>query len=428
MTQLQSARKGIATPELKWVAEKEEISRRCLLDSVAQGRAVILKNPRRSIKPLGVGRGLRTKVNANIGTSPERMNLREELEKLSAAEESGTDTVMDLSIGGILNTVRKQVLTRSKVPVGTVPIYQAAYELARKKRRIEDMTIDDYLAVMETQAREGVDFMTVHTGVTRKAWNMIRKKRRILDVVSRGGSMLCLWMEHNQDENFLARGFDRIVELAAQYDITLSLGDGLRPGATADASDDAQFEELRTLGRQARRAREAGVQVMIEGPGHVPMDQVIMNVRKEKKLCDGAPFYVLGPLVTDLAVGYDHIAGAIGGAMAASAGADFLCYVTPAEHLCLPDVRDVREGVIASRIAAHAADMVKFGDRFRTRDNEMSIARKKLDWQTMFVCALASDKARARRKESGIRSRLKHCTMCGEFCSVEALNKLGSRS
>jgi phosphomethylpyrimidine synthase len=278
---------------------------------------------------------------------------------------------------------------------------------------------------MESQAREGVDFMTIHSGVTRKAWEYVRQKKRILDVVSRGGSMLCLWMEHNRDENFLYRNFDRILEIAARYDIVLSLGDGLRPGATADASDAAQFEELRTLGKLAKRARDAGVQVMIEGPGHVPLDQVAMNVKKEKDLCDGAPFYVLGPLVTDLAVGYDHIAGAIGGAVAAAAGADYLCYVTPAEHLCLPDVQDVRDGVIASRIAAHAADMVKFGAKFRNRDNELSIARKKLDWDTMFVLALDPRLARKRRKASG-SGRRAHCTMCGEFCSVEALNKLVS--
>lgn len=423
MTQIEAARKGVYTPELKFVAKKEEISKSELLESIAEGKAVILKNSVHPIRPLGIGKGLRTKVNANIGSSPEHMNLKEELDKLDAAVRFGADTVMDLSIGSILNSVRQKIIQRSPVPVGTVPIYQAAYELSRNKKKVEEMTLDDYLKVIDSQGREGVDFITVHSGVTKKAWDAVKNGNRILDVVSRGGSMLCLWMEKNGKENFLYTGFDRILETALRYDMVLSLGDGMRPGATADASDEAQFEELKTLGKLAKRAREAGVQVMIEGPGHVPLDQVVMNMKKEKSLCGGAPFYILGPLVTDIALGYDHIAGAVGGAVAAAAGADYLCYVTPAEHLCLPDVEDVKDGVIASRIAAHAADMVKFGSKFRNRDNAMSVARKKLDWDAMFALALNPEKAGERRKKSGIRDK-SFCTMCGEFCSVKSLNEL----
>ena len=412
MTQIEAAKKGIFTPEMKTVAAREEMTKKELIEKIAEGKIVILKNRVHKIKPLGIGEGLRTKVNANIGTSPEHMNLKEELEKLDAAEKSGAETVMDLSIGAVLNAVRSKVLDKSSIPVGTVPLYQAAYELSKNRKKVHEMTIDDYLKVIEQQGKEGVDFITVHSGVTRKAWDAVKKKTRILDVVSRGGSMLCLWMEKNKKENFLYSQFDKILEVAYRYDMVLSLGDGMRPGATADASDEAQFEELKTLGKLARRAREANVQVMIEGPGHVPLDQVVMNMKKQKTLCDGAPFYILGPLVTDIALGYDHIAGAVGGAVAAAAGADYLCYVTPSEHLCLPDAEDVKDGVIASRIAAHAADMVKYGKKYRNRDNAMSIARKKLDWDAMFLLALNPEKARERRKRSGIKKQ-SFCTMCG---------------
>lgn len=423
MTQIEAAKKGVYTPEMKIVAADEEMPKKELLENIAEGKAVILRNRFHKIRPLGVGKGLRTKVNANIGTSPEHMNLKEEMDKLDAAVKYGSDTIMDLSIGGILNVVRKKVLQRSSIPVGTVPLYQAAFELSKAGKKVFEMTIDDYLKVIEEQGKQGVDFITVHSGVTLKAWKAVKKRTRILDVVSRGGSMLCLWMEKNRKENFLYTEFDKILDVAYRYDMVLSLGDGMRPGATADASDEAQFEELKTLGKLAKRARDANVQVMIEGPGHVPLDQVVMNMKKEKQLCDGAPFYILGPLVTDIALGYDHIAGAVGGAVAAAAGADYLCYVTPAEHLCLPDVEDVKDGVIASRIAAHAADMVKYGKRFRNRDNAMSIARKKLDWEAMFLLALNPEKAKERRKRSGIKHK-DFCTMCGEFCSVKSLNDL----
>ena len=423
MTQIEAAKKGTITPEIKSVAEKEGIDVNGLLESVANGEAVILKNNIHDVAPVGVGKDLLTKVNANIGTSPDRMDIELELAKLAISEKYGADTVMDLSLGAILNKVRTRILETAKIPLGTVPIYQVGFEISKKKKKIAEMTIDEYLAVIETQAKEGVDFMTVHAGLTRKAWEYVQTGGRILDVVSRGGSMLCVWMEVNHAENPLYTYYDRILEIAYKYDVTLSLGDGMRPGATADASDRAQIEELITLGELGRRAHEANVQVMIEGPGHVPLDQVETNIRLQKTLCDNAPFYILGPLVTDIAPGYDHIAGAIGGAIAGAAGADFLCYLTPAEHLCLPDLSDVREGVIASKIAAHAADMVKYGRRVRVLDDAMSRARKKLDWDEMYRLALDPDNARDRRESSGVADK-DYCSMCGEYCAVKTLNEI----
>lgn len=425
MTQIEAAKKGIITPEMKFVAEKEVVDVHELRENIASGKVVILKNLLHSIKPVGIGKGLTTKVNANIGTSPERMELAEELEKLAVAEKYGSDTVMDLSLGSILNAVRRKVMEKSSIPVGTVPMYQMGFNLSKAKRKVHEMTIEDYLTVLEEQGKEGVDFVTIHSGLTMKAWEYIKSKNRILDVVSRGGSMLCLWMENNKQENPLLTHFDRILDVCYKYDMTVSLGDGMRPGATADATDAAQIEELITLGRLAKRCRDANVQVMIEGPGHVPLDQVKMNIELEKSLCDGAPFYILGPLVTDIAAGYDHISGAIGGAIAASAGADYLCYVTPAEHLSLPNTDDVKQGVIASKIAAHAGDMVKYGAKARKIDNDMSLARKKLDWDTMIKLCVDPENAEKRRAESGINNEKTYCTMCGEFCSVRSLNELG---
>ncbi len=423
MTQIESAKKGIFTPEMKVISEEENFNRDLLIEKIAAGQIVILKNSIHDIKPVGVGSGLRTKVNANIGSSPEKMELDFELAKLAVSEKYGADTVMDLSLGVIINEVRKKVIEKSSIPVGTVPIYQAGFEISMKKKKIQELTIDDFCAVLESQGEEGVDFVTIHSGVTLKSWDYIKQKSRLLDVVSRGGSMLCVWMEHNGKENPLYTHFDKILEIAYRYDMTISLGDGMRPGATSDASDSAQMEELITLGNLARRAHEANVQVIIEGPGHVALDQVVSNILLQKSLCSGAPFYILGPLVTDIASGYDHISGAIGGALAASAGADFLCYVTPAEHLSLPDLDDVKQGVIASRIAAHAADMVKYGNKFKKIDNEMSLARKKLDWETMYRLSIDPENARKRREMSGAVSK-DYCTMCGEFCSVRALNRI----
>lgn len=424
MTQIEYAKKGVVTQEMKTISSQEDIAEGELLELIANGKAVILKNKLHNIEPVGVGKNLRTKINANIGSSPEHMNLKEELEKLEVAEKYGADTVMDLSIGGILNEVRKNILKKSRVPVGTVPIYQTGFEVSRAKKKINEMTLEDFLKVLKQQGEEGVDFVTIHAGVTQKAWGYIKEGKRILDVVSRGGSMLCLWMEQNRTENFLYTGFDKILEIAYEFDMVISLGDGMRPGATADASDRAQIEELITLGELARRARESNVQVIIEGPGHVSLDQIAANIEMEKRLCDGAPFYILGPLVTDIASGYDHIAGAIGGAIAASHGADFLCYVTPAEHLCLPSIEDVKQGVMASKIAAHAADMVKYGAKHRRLDNEMSRARKNLDWDVMYKLSVDPENAKRKREASGAKGR-DFCTMCGEFCSVKTLNEIG---
>lgn len=423
MTQLEAAKKGIVTLEMKYISEKEGIPIDELISNLASGKVVILKNNSHDIKPVGIGKGVRTKVNANIGTSPEKMKIEEELEKLKIAEKYGADTVMDLSLGRVLNEVRREIIKNSSLPVGTVPIYQVGFNLSTRKKKIEEMKIEDFIETLEMQAKEGVDFVTIHAGVTKRSWEYIKQKNRILDVVSRGGSMLCLWMEYNNEENPLYTNFDKILEVCYKYDLTISLGDGMRPGATGDASDRAQFEELIVLGELARRAREANVQVMIEGPGHVPLDQIVENVKLEKAICDEAPFYILGPLVTDVALGYDHIAGAIGGALAASVGADFLCYVTPSEHLCLPTVEDVKLGVIASKIAAHSADMVKLGKKAREVDNLMSLARKNLDWEKMFSLSLDPEYSRKRRKESGIENK-SYCSMCGEFCSVKQLNEI----
>jgi len=423
MTQIEAARKGLTTHELEYVARKENIEADTLREEVAAGRAVILKNTEHDINPIGVGKGLSTKVNANIGTSPDHMILKDELLKLEVAEKYGADTVMDLSLGTILNKVRLEIIKNSSIPVGTVPIYQVGFNLSNQQRHIEDMRIEDYLEVIEQQGAEGVDFITVHAGFTKRAWEYVKTGCRVMDVVSRGGSMLAIWMEKNDAENSLYTHFDEILKIAYKYDMTLSLGDGMRPGATADAGDRAQIEELIVLGDLARRAREANVQVMIEGPGHVALDQVETQIKIEKSLCDGAPFYILGPLVTDIAPGYDHIAGAIGGAWAAAAGADFLCYLTPAEHLSLPDPADVREGVIASKIAAHAADMVKYGRKARKRDDQMSRARKALDWEEMYTLALDEDRAREKRQKSGISDK-SYCSMCGEFCAVKNLNEM----
>jgi phosphomethylpyrimidine synthase len=424
MTQIEAARKGIVTKEIEHVARTEEVDVQELLENVAEGKVVILKNLLHDIAPLGVGKGLRTKTNANIGTSPERMDIEGEIRKLKIAEKYGVDTVMDLSLGAVLNTVRNRVMAESTVPVGTVPMYQMGFELSRARRRVEEMQIEDYLKCLEDQAKAGIDFVTVHAGLLKRSWDFVKTGIRITDVVSRGGSMLCVWMEKNNAENPLYTGYDKILEICNQYDVTISLGDGLRPGSTHDATDRPQIEELVTLGELGRRARNAGVQVMIEGPGHVPLDQVTANVQLEKRLCNDAPFYILGPLVTDIAPGYDHITSAIGGALAASAGADYLCYVTPAEHLSLPTEEDVKQGVIASRIAAHAGDMVKLGAKARKLDDEMSRARKKLDWDTMYRLSVDPETARRRRQESGI-SEKDYCSMCGEFCSVKNLNELG---
>jgi len=426
MTQAEKARKGLLSPALRKVAAAEGVAPAVLAERVARGLVVIPFNPRHAPnRPAGIGRGLRTKVNVNLGTSRDFPHLADELRKVRISLAYGADALMDLSTGGDLRRIRKAILARTTIPLGTVPIYQAAVEAIGRRGTIVDMTEDDLFEAVESQAREGVDFMTVHSGLTLKAIDRLKKQGRVADIVSRGGAFLLAWMVHNGRENPFYARFDRLLETARRFDITLSLGDGLRPGSVLDATDRPQIEELLTLGELVKLAREAGVQVMVEGPGHVPLDQVEMNMRLEKRVCHEAPFYVLGPLVTDIAPGYDHIVSAIGGAVAAAAGADFLCYVTPAEHLGLPTDDDVREGLIASKIAAHAADIVKGVPGALERDLELARARKRLDWETQRRLAIDPVKFAAVRKRRKSRSRA--CSMCGDFCAMRIVGEfLGS--
>lgn len=421
MTQLTEARAGHVTAEMAEVAADEGQTPEWVAGEVAAGRVVIPHNTGRAIRACGIGRGLRTKVNANLGTSPRCSSLEEELEKLRAAVEAGADAVMDLSTGGELEAIRRAILAASPVIVGTVPIYQAAVECAAVGGSALDLDPDNLLQVIERHAASGVDFLTVHCGVTRQVVELVDREERVAGVVSRGGAMLAAWIRHRRRENPLYEEFDRLLEICLARDVTLSLGDGLRPGAIADAGDAPQVAELVVLGDLARRARRAGVQVMIEGPGHVPLDRVAAQVQMEKDLCEGAPFYVLGPLVTDISPGYDHISAAIGGAVAAMAGADFLCYVTPGEHLRLPTLEDVREGVIGTRIAAHAGDLAKGIPGAAERDLAMSRCRKALDWEGMFARAIDPRRARQFRQEGGA-SETEACSMCGDFCSISLDN------
>jgi phosphomethylpyrimidine synthase len=423
MTLKIQAQNGIITTEMEQVAEYEGVRPECILEGLANGTIAIPKNRKRSFPHIrGIGKGLRTKINANLGSSPYHIDIDEEKNKLHAAVAHGADAVMDLSLGSKLISIRREILKESKVTVGTVPIYQTAFELSAKKRDITDMSIDDFLATVEKQAEEGVDFMTIHSGVTLQSLEALLSQTRVLNVVSRGGSFLFSWMKKNGRQSPLFDHFDDIIDILAEYDITLSLGDGMRPGAVADATDRAQITELITLGELAEKAWEKGVQVIIEGPGHVPLNMIHENIRLEKSLCKGAPFYVLGPLVTDCAAGYDHIAGAIGGALAAYFGADFLCYVTPAEHIRLPTVEHVIDGVIASKIAAHAADLAKGMSYAKTRDLKMAQARKELDWQRQIDLCFHPEKAKQLRSSSEI-GKDNVCTMCGEFCAIKRLQE-----
>jgi phosphomethylpyrimidine synthase len=419
MTQLELARDGVVTEVVNRVAQDENIDPELLRACLADGTVVIpLNKKHQGVRPVGIGRGLRIKVNANIGTSGDRADLDMELKKLHVAIEAKTDTIMDLSTGGDIVICRKAVMKNSTVPVGTVPIYEAAIHAVRRDGGIIHMTPDLIFDAIESQAQNGVDFMTIHAGVTLAALERLRLQGRVTDIVSRGGAFLATWMLYHKRENPLFEDFDRLLNIAKRFDVTLSLGDGLRPGSLADATDRAQIHELLTLGELAKRAWDNGVQVMIEGPGHIPLDQVETQVVLQKKLCGGAPFYVLGPLVTDIAAGYDHIACAIGGAVAGMAGADFLCYVTPSEHLRLPLLDDVRDGVIAARIAAHAADIARGRKEAIERDLEMSTARKNLDWDRQISISIDPDRARAYRSSSQPSSD-DVCTMCGDFCAIK---------
>ena len=422
MTQLEQARKGQMTPEMEIVARDERIDVRVLAERIGAGTVVIPKNRLREMAlPRGVGLGLRTKVNANIGTSGDYPDLADEMLKLDEALDAGADTVMDLSTGGDLTAIRKAIIEKCPVPLGTVPIYEAAIKVAAERGSIIKMTGDDLFAVIEEQARQGVDFMTLHCGITRESIRRLRDQGRVTDVVSRGGAFLVKLILANEIENPLYERYDDVLEIARDYDITLSLGDGFRPGCLADATDRAQVQELIILGELVKRAREAGVQAMVEGPGHVPLDQIAANVTLQKRLCEGAPFYVLGPLVTDVAPGYDHITSAIGGAIAAMNGADFICYVTPTEHLGLPTPEDVREGVIAARIAGHAADIVKGVPGAADWDREMAKARKARDWNKQIELSIDPKEAkRIRDERSGGSDDV--CSMCGELCAMKVMD------
>jgi len=422
MTQLEYARKGIVTDKMKQAAAAS-IDPEALRRNIAEGTAIVCHNNRHTGgRPLAVGKGMATRVNANIGTSKDDTSIDKELEKARVAVAAGADSIMDLSTGGPIDEIRRAIIAETDVCIGSVPLYQAACDTVVKKgKAIVDMTVDEIFDGIRKHLDDGVDFITVHCGVTRATVERMDREGRIMEVVSRGGSFTVAWMTHNDAENPLYEHYDRLLELVRPYDATLSLGDGFRPGCLADATDRAQLHELIILGELTQRAWEAGIQVMIEGPGHVPLNQIEANIQLQKRLCHGAPFYVLGPLVTDIAPGYDHITCAIGGAIAASAGADFLCYVTPSEHLCLPTPKDVHEGVMATRIAAHAADIVKGLPGAMDRDIAMSRARKALDWETQYRMAIDPELARVRRGESGVDERHGACTMCGEFCAYRIM-------
>ncbi len=416
MTQLESARQGVTTHEMRAVAQAEGLDAETIRDRIAAGRLAIPCNVRRKASQVfGVGEGLRTKVNANLGTSKDYADLDREFEKLAAAVDAGAESVMDLSTGGEIRRIRLALMERCDVIVGTVPIYEAAVEAAEQQGTTRAMTGESMLAAVRRQCEDGVDFVTVHCGVTREVLKDVRASKRTFGIASRGGTILADWITHHGQENPLFERFDELCDLCREFDVTLSLGDGLRPGAIADAFDAAQVHELMVIGELCGQAQARGVQVIIEGPGHVPLDQVEAQVKLQKRLCKGAPFYVLGPLVTDVAPGYDHIAGAIGGAVAAMAGADFLCYVTPSEHLGLPNAEQVREGVMAARLAAHAGDIAKGVKGARDWDDHISTLRRNKDWKGQLEACLDPQKAAALRHAARPNDD-EVCSMCGEFC------------
>ncbi len=414
---MDSAIKGKITREMQVIAEKENIDVHKIIKRVAKGHIAIPKNIKRDTIPLGVGKGLTTKINANLGSSSELEDIKLEVEKAKIAVDYGVDTIMDLSTGYDFKNVRKQVMDAVDVPIGTVPIYEAGVVASEKKGAVIHMDEDDMFQAIINQAKEGVDFMTVHCGITCETVEKLKRSNRLMGIVSRGGAFLTAWIMHNGEENPLYKNYDYLLEIAHEYDVTLSLGDGMRPGCLNDASDIPQIQELLILGDLVQRARDHGVQTMVEGPGHMPLDQIKSNMEIQKTVCKNAPFYVLGPIVTDMAPGYDHITSAIGGAIAASSGADFLCYVTPSEHLAIPDVEAVKEGVIASKIAAQAAD-VSLGLK-NAWDNElnMSKARKNFDWEKQFELAFDHQKPKEYRKRKLVKTD-DMCTMCGEFCAL----------
>ncbi|NMA79049.1 MAG: phosphomethylpyrimidine synthase ThiC [Clostridiales bacterium] len=420
-TQMQAAKSGNVTKEMLLVAKKEHIPVEQLRQLVSAGQVAIPANINHtSLSAEGIGNGLRTKINVNLGISGDCKDYSAEMEKVDLAIKFGCESIMDLSNYGKTNVFRKELIAMSPAIIGTVPMYDAIGYLDKD---LTDITAQDFLKVVESHAREGVDFMTIHAGINRRAIELFMREERITNIVSRGGSLLFAWMEMTGNENPFFEYYDDLLEILREYDVTISLGDALRPGSIADASDAAQLGELIELGNLTKRAWDRDVQVIVEGPGHMAIDEIAANMTMQKRLCHGAPFYVLGPIVTDIAPGYDHITSAIGGAIAATHGADFLCYVTPAEHLRLPDLDDVREGIIASKIAAHSADIAKGIPNARDIDNKMSAARQRLDWEEMFELALDSEKAR-RYYESSSLGDNNRCSMCGKMCAMHTTNQI----
>jgi len=424
---MKDAKNGIATEEMKKLSKDEGVSLSKIIRRIASGRIILARNINRknldSIKLIGIGYGLRTKVNANVGTSMFVNDLEMEKRKLKVAIRYGSDTVMDLSTGGDLDYIRRELISISSVPFGTVPIYQAYIEAVKKYRSPVHMSEDDILSAIERHLRDGVDFMTIHAGIRMEHVMNFRKIKRVAGIVSRGGAILAAWMYYHKKENPLYKNFDYILEMFQEYDAVISLGDALRPGAVVDAHDYFQFAEMVTLSELVHRAREANVQTMVEGPGHVPLDKVITDIKFQKSITRGAPYYVLGPIVTDISTPYDHISAAIGAALAAAAGADFLCYLTPSEHLSLPNEEQVKLGVISARIAAHAGDIVKYGNRFIGRDLEMAKARARLDWNKIIELSIEPELSRKVHLQFGDFGE-KGCTMCGPLCVYVILEKI----
>ena len=420
-TQMDAARKGICTKEMEIVARKEHMAPEQLMALMAEGKAIIPCNKKHTcIAPSGLGSMLTTKINVNLGTSRDLTDLNMELTKVQSAVDMGAEAIMDLSSYGDTRKFRRMLTEKCPAMIGTVPIYDA---VVYYHKALGTITSREWIDIVRMHAEDGVDFMTIHCGINKETAGKFKRNKRLMNIVSRGGSIIFAWMEMTGQENPFYEHYDEILDICREYDVTLSLGDACRPGCLQDATDASQIEELITLGELTKRAWEKDVQIMIEGPGHMPMNQIAANMEIQKTLCHGAPFYVLGPLVTDVAPGYDHITGAIGGAIAAAAGAAFLCYVTPAEHLRLPDVNDVKEGIIAARIAAHAADIAKGLPHAMDWDNEMSAARKKLDWEAMFGLAMDPEKAREYRASSR-PEREDTCSMCGNFCAVRNMNRI----
>ncbi len=420
-TQMDAARKGIITKELASVAKSEGMDEQELRELVSCGQAVIPANKRHTcINPSGIGNKLRTKINVNLGTSRDWTDLEMEMDKVNSAVALGAEAIMDLSSFGDTQKFRRKLTSECPAVIGTVPIYDA---VVYYHKALKEITAREWIDVVKMHAEDGVDFMTIHCGINKETAGKFKRNKRLANIVSRGGSIIFAWMEMTGEENPFYEYYDEILDICQEYDVTMSLGDACRPGCLKDASDISQIEELVTLGELTKRAWEKNVQVMVEGPGHMPLDQIAANMKIQQTICGGAPFYVLGPLVTDIAPGYDHITAAIGGAIAASSGASFLCYVTPAEHLRLPDVNDVKEGIIASKIAAHAADIAKGIKGARDWDDAMSTARKKLDWEEMFKLSIDPEKARNYR-ETAKPEKEDTCSMCGNFCAVKNMNRI----